>query len=119
MKIKDNVRILEQDINREDFTQHGLHLNATGKDKAVKLMAQNISQLFEVKKKHRIILKWRTTHRDPCLVINAHNVTNEDHEVIDNKERKEDQTDSNKQGIRISSRPKRIPNSRSDDFLWV
>ena len=94
------------------FTQHGLHLNATGKDKVVKLMAQNISHLFEVTKKHPIILKWRTTHSDPCPVNSARNVKNEDHEVIDNKERKKDQTDSNSQGIRISSRPKRIPNTK-------
>jgi hypothetical protein len=31
MKNKDNVRLLEHETNREDFTQHGLHLNATGK----------------------------------------------------------------------------------------
>ena len=65
MKNKDNVRILEHETNREDCTQHGLHLNATGKDKVVKLMSQNISQLFEVKMKHPIILKWRPTHSDP------------------------------------------------------
>ena len=82
-------------------------------------MAQNISQLLKVTKKHSIILKWRTAHSDPCLVNSAHNVTNEDHEVIDSKERKEDQMDSNSQGIRISSRPMHIPNTRSDEFLWV
>jgi hypothetical protein len=39
--------------------------------------------------------------------------------VINNKERNEDQTDFKNQGIRISSSPKRSPNTRSDDFLWV
>jgi hypothetical protein len=119
VKNKDNVGILEQETNREDFTQHGLHLNATGKDKVVKLMAQNITQLFEVTKKLPIILKWRTTHSDPDLVNRANYATNEDHEVLDNKERNEDQLDSINQGIRTSSRPKRIPNTRSDDFFWV
>ena len=52
MKNKDNVRTLNLETMREDFTQHGLHLNATGKIKAVKLMSQKISQLFEAKKKH-------------------------------------------------------------------
>ena len=50
MKNKDNVRILNLETIREDFTQHGLHLNATGKTKVVKLMSQKISQLFEAKK---------------------------------------------------------------------
>jgi hypothetical protein len=39
--------------------------------------------------------------------------------VINNKERNEDQTDFKNQGIRTSTRPKRFPNARSDDFLWV
>jgi hypothetical protein len=67
MKNEDNMWILDQEPNSEDFTQHGLHLNVTGKDKIMKLMSQNISQLFEVEKKHPIILKWRTTHS----VLNA------------------------------------------------
>jgi hypothetical protein len=36
MKNKDNTRILDHEPTREDFTQHGLHLNATGKTKVVK-----------------------------------------------------------------------------------
>ena len=68
MKNKDNVRILNHETIREDFIQHGFHLNATGEIKVVKLMSKKISQLFEAKKKHPIILKWRTTHNDPSLV---------------------------------------------------
>ena len=82
-------------------------------------MSQNISQLFEVKKKHPIILKWRTTHNDPSLVDSIPKVINEDHVAIDSDRRNEDQMDSINQGIRTSSRPKRFPNTRSDDFLWV
>jgi len=119
MKNKDNVRILDHETNREDFIQHGLHLNATGKDKVVKLLSQNISQIFEVRKNHLITLKWRTIHSDPCLVNNVLNVINEDQVIIDNKGESEDQMNSNKQGIRTSARPKRFPNKRSDNFLWV
>jgi len=85
MKNKDNVRILGHQTTREDFTRHALHLNATGKSKVVKLMSQNISQLFEVKKKHPIILKWRTTHNDPSLVDSIPKVINEDHVGIDRR----------------------------------
>jgi hypothetical protein len=38
-----DVRILDHQTTREDFIQHRLHLNATGKSKVVKLMSQNIS----------------------------------------------------------------------------
>jgi hypothetical protein len=54
-------------------------------------MSQNISQLFEAKKKHPIILKWRTTHNDASLVNSIPKVINEDHVVIDNKGINEDQ----------------------------
>ena len=90
MKNKVNVRLLEQETNREDFTKHGLHLNATGKEKVVKVMSLNISQILETKMKHPVILKWRPTHSDPSPVNSALNVTNEDRVVIDNKRRKED-----------------------------
>jgi hypothetical protein len=119
MKNKDNLRILGHETIREDQTQHGLHLNATGKIKVVKLMSQNISQLSEAKKKHPIILKWKTTDNDPSLVNSIPKGIKEDHMVIDSKGRNEDQMDYNNQGIRISSRPKRFSNTRSDDFLWV
>jgi hypothetical protein len=79
-------------------------------------MSENISQLFEVKKKHPIILKWRTTHSDPSLVDRIPKVINEDHVATDSDRRNEDQTDSINQGIRTSSTPKKFPNTRSDDF---
>jgi hypothetical protein len=64
-----NVRILliDHKTTREDFTQHELHFNAAGKIKVVTLMFQNISELFEVKKKHPIIMQWRATLDAPGL----------------------------------------------------
>jgi hypothetical protein len=96
------VGILEL-VTRRDFTKHGLHLNITGKDKIARLMAQNITQLYEVMKKFPIILKWRTTPSDPDPI----------------KEGQEDLLDHSNQGTRTSNRLKRIPNTRSDDFLWT
>jgi len=113
------VRILEQETKREDFTQLGLHLNNSGKDKVARLMAQNINQIFEVTKKFPTIAKWRTTHSDPDLVNNTNHTINTDKDLIDNKENHEDSLDSINQGTRTSNRLKRIPNTRSDDFLWA
>lgn len=39
--------------------------------------------------------------------------------ISDNKVYSDDQVDPNVQNIRISTRSKRIPNIRSDDFLWT
>jgi len=119
MKNKENVGILELEAKREDFTQHGLHLNNSGKDKIARLMAQNINQIFKITKKLPIMAKWRTTHSDPDLVNNANHAINTDKDLIGNKVHNEDLLDSTNQGTRISSRLKRIPDTRSDDFLWT
>jgi len=87
IKNKGTVRILNLETIKEDFIQHGLHHNGTGKIKVVKLMSQKISQLFEAKKKHPVILKWKITQNDPSLVNSIPKVIREDLVVIDNKGR--------------------------------
>lgn len=200
MKCKDNVRILKYKPTREEFTQHGLHLNATGKDKVAKLISQNISPLSENRKEQPIILKWITTLQDANTVNNTPEFLNEEYVIkgneggdndhidstiqgidttslrnegrdddqidstiqrietnslrneggdddqivaniqgtettnlaysipkgkkeeqvlIKNKERNEDQMNCESQGNRVSTRPKKSPNTRSDDFLWT
>jgi capsular polysaccharide biosynthesis protein len=37
MKIKGNVKIIQTDLSRNDFTRHGMHLNASDKEKTVEL----------------------------------------------------------------------------------
>ena len=111
--------ILEQETKREDITQHGLHLNNSGKDKIARLMAQNITQLFEVTKKLPIISKWRDTPSDPDPINSANYAKKTVNELIVNKEGQEDLLDHINQGTRTSNRLKRIPNTRSDDFLWT
>jgi hypothetical protein len=85
MKNKENIRILDREPTREDFTQHGLHLNATGKTKVAKLMSQNISVLSENTNKHPINLKWFTTLQDVSTVNNIPKVMYEEYVVIGNE----------------------------------
>jgi hypothetical protein len=33
MKIKENVKVIQSKLSRNDFTRHGMHLNASGKEK--------------------------------------------------------------------------------------
>jgi hypothetical protein len=94
---------------REDFTQHGLHLNVTSKTKVAKLMSQNISLLSEIRKKHPIILKWISTLNDPSTVNNISKVMNEEHVGIGNKGGNDDQIDSINQGIKTSILVNNIP----------
>jgi hypothetical protein len=43
MKIKGNVKIIQTDLSRNDFTRHGMHLNASGKEKTVELVGRTIN----------------------------------------------------------------------------
>ena len=80
----------------------------SGKDKTAKLLAQNITQLFEDTKKISIVAKWKTTH-NVCDLINSSNYAiNADNDPINNKERHEDFLDSINQRSRTSSKTKRM-----------
>jgi hypothetical protein len=59
MKTKENVHLLDLNLHGNDFTQHGLHLNISGKVKTAELI-ESIKQLFHTPKKTPIILNWMT-----------------------------------------------------------
>jgi hypothetical protein len=42
-KVRDNVSIIDTDLHRNDFTQHGLHLNTVGKEKVAESIAKTIN----------------------------------------------------------------------------
>ena len=54
-----NVKIVQTNLNRDDFTRHGLHLNLSGKEKVAKLIGESIKQLIPRKKAPPIISKQR------------------------------------------------------------
>jgi hypothetical protein len=55
MKGKGNVKIVQANLNRNDFTQHGMHLNANGKNKTVELIKQTINILKRKQEKSPIV----------------------------------------------------------------
>jgi hypothetical protein len=44
MKTADNVKIMQTNLSRNNFTHFGLHLNISGKEKMAELIAKNIKQ---------------------------------------------------------------------------
>lgn len=44
MKRLDYLKMIETNLNKEYFTQHGLHMNTAGKEWMVRLIASNIKQ---------------------------------------------------------------------------
>jgi len=44
VKTADNVKIIQANLSRNDFTHHGLHLNIYGKEKMAKLIRENVKK---------------------------------------------------------------------------
>ena len=107
MKTKENVHLLELNLHRNDFTQHGLHLNISGKVNTAELIGENIKQLFYTPKKTPITLDWITEQ-----TVRTQEAEKDSQDIQDASLLCERNT-------RTSSRPKRYPVTRNEDFLWT
>jgi hypothetical protein len=45
MKVFDHAALLDMNLNREHFTQNGLHMNASGKELISQRIANNIRRI--------------------------------------------------------------------------
>jgi hypothetical protein len=131
-----NVKIVQTNLNRDDFTRHGLHLNLSGKEKMAKLIRESIKQLIARKKAPPFISKWREE------LINHHQKEAEDNPTNDvskgtkpettissvkhgetqaqiRKPLPTTSTDQNSVLPRTSNRIKKIPVTMNEDFLWL
>jgi hypothetical protein len=43
-KARDNVKMLDSNLHRNNFTQHGLHLSTIGKEKVAEMIAKTLSR---------------------------------------------------------------------------
>jgi ferredoxin-fold anticodon binding domain-containing protein len=119
MRNKNKVRIPEHKTTREDFTQHGLHLNATGKNKLAKLMLQNISLLSSSRKNHHIILGWTTTLHDTSAVNDTAAIQSEEHVVRSNDGAKDGQIASINHDMGTSNIYNGIPQVAEDEQIII
>ena len=89
-----HVSILEMTNDRNHVTKHGLHLNSLGKEVLSKQIVSHIYAIHDHKKDPPIIQGW-----NPDL---SHTDTLHQGRVIN----------------RTSTRTKKTPSTKSDDFLW-
>ena len=54
-----NVKVLEIDLEREYFTNHGLHLNSSGKEYIAQKLARAISSFLKKEKASPVSLHWK------------------------------------------------------------
>jgi len=63
-KVRDSVSVIDIDVHRSNFTQHGLHLNTVGKEKLAEIIAKSINQLRATKKSIPIPIDEEGTPKD-------------------------------------------------------
>jgi hypothetical protein len=50
VKSADSARIIRLNLNWDDHTRHGMHLNISGKEKVINLISESINQLMSSEK---------------------------------------------------------------------
>jgi hypothetical protein len=106
LKAMQHVNIVDVELSRDSFTQHGFHLNSSGKEWISKTIAQTITT-FASMEKPIISLNWKEAHMAVPTV-----------EPMTELARKSDKCEHGFT-VRSSSRTKRPPINRHENFLWV
>ena len=114
LKVRDNVSIIDTDLHRDDFTQHGLHLNTVGKEKVAESIARTIKQLGEKRKGIPIPIDEEGNPKDSRPEAHEPTTSTETNENSVSDTAPNEHLHSS----RTSGRPKRPPVTRHDDFLW-
>lgn len=112
MKIHDHVTVIDLNLERNNFTRHGLHLNHKGKEEAGKIISATIKELL-YRKNHSIELQWKEEVGDIQQAADLPGAAVKQYKEIARPSEIEDL----QQIIRASTRTRRIPQKLSKDFL--
>jgi hypothetical protein len=107
MKLDSHVSIVYTNLSRNEFTQHGMHLNASGREKLALYIGQNIKAFMVKHEDTPIRLKWVESQADLNHEEIKVNFVDGKNSVTINKE------------VRSSKRQKKNPVRKNKDFLWV
>lgn len=117
-KAYNNVTIVESNLHRKYFTRHGMHLNKHGKEWLSKQIATQIHRLVESNSKDTPIipLKWKI---EPISKQNSANPLLEQTITCPiNPNKPNGSVTVETLTNRVPNRNRRLPITRSDDFLW-
>ena len=119
-KVFSHVATVETDLSRKYFTRHGMHLNNSGKECLSKLIATQINKLVNENNKvvHVIPLNWKQEHTDNQNTVNSLS-EQETTCPISLDGNKPDSTVTEEKSLkRAVTRNRKLPVTRSNDFLW-
>jgi hypothetical protein len=116
MKLSEHVTILESPQSRDCFTRHGLHYNRHGKDSMCDQLAVTIDSMFQYTDPQPISLGWDDKQHVLVekLIPIAENVLSSSPIGVAEENNKPNEYNAH----RISTRQKRLPVNRTEDFLW-
>jgi hypothetical protein len=106
------------DSHRKYFTQHGMHLNKSGKEGLAKLIATQNCRLVNSKNKdgHEIALKWKDESEEKHNTVIMHTKPKISPDQVSSSQT--DTTHKESAVYRTSNRQKKVPITRNNDFLW-
>jgi hypothetical protein len=110
-RARESVTILDIKLHRNDFTQHGLHLNTAGKEKVADIIAENIKQLKIKKKNIRISIDEEGNPKGVRPELRETTT----HTKIDRNSTNDTVTSERQHSTRAPGRPKRTPDT---NILW-
>jgi len=101
-----HVAVVEIDLNRNCFTQHGMHLNKSGKEWLSKLIATHIYRLVKSNNGDVpvIALNWKNESADKQNTVNVH---------------KKSKISPDQDNRLPSKWARRLPTTKHGDFLWL
>jgi hypothetical protein len=105
---------MDINLHRNNFTQHGLHLNTIGKEKVAVMVVENIKQLWDVKNIIPISIDEEGNPKDVWPELHA-NITQAE---VNKNSTNETMIDGRLHSTRMLRRPKKTPGTRHEDFLW-
>jgi hypothetical protein len=129
-----NIQFLDLDLDRSHFTNHGMHMNSKGKDQTSQHLAELIELIFDLPQPPPIPIPWeltsprlsntdsyQTDKQPPDVSVIQMRKSSTETTIPQQTVSKTDQTDplnQAKEPNRVSSRQKKPPQTKSDDFLW-
>jgi hypothetical protein len=119
-KVYNNVMIIESNLHRKYFTQHGMHLNKHGKEWLSKQIATQIHRLVESNSKATPIvpLKWKIESISKQNSANPMLEQNITCPINTNWNKPDDSVTVETLTNRVPNHNRRLPITRSNDFLW-
>jgi hypothetical protein len=99
-KAMSHVVMLDVSLDRKDFTQHGMHLNSTRKEKVAIFIGQCLTNLLNKQVNNILPLTWVDDSKDANFL------------------KKKESIETFVNNARVSGRSKKLLVTRSDDFLW-